>query len=159
MREMSRADRRTYLILNYMSLAAVVLLVDMRGVLGWGTLPIATAACAALVLGLTTFIRVFWQTGLWRTTHAGFKGLDERQVQVVYGSLMSSYSIFAVVCLVILYANALIARGHIPIVLAGAVLYFAHTLPAAVVASRWPPLRTQAAIFSAAFSWMQGSAV
>lgn len=134
MHEMSKSDRRTSVIMNYASVAAIAIVVDMRDALGWGAVPVMLSACGALALGLITFIRVFWRTRLWKITHAGFKGLDERQVQVVYGALRNSYSIFAIVCLVILYVNAVIEKGHIPILLAGAVLYSAHTLPAAVVA-------------------------
>lgn len=134
MHEMSRSDRRTSVILNYLSVAVIAIVIDMREALGWGAVPVILAACGALILGLVTFMRVFWRTRLWKITHAGFKGLDERQVQVVYGALRNSYWIFAVVCLVILYLNALLEKGHIPVLVAGAVLYSAHTLPAAVVA-------------------------
>jgi hypothetical protein len=134
MREMSRPQRRANVIVNYLSVALLAFVVDMRGLLGWGSMPVLIVACAAVVLGLATFIRGFWRTRLWSMTHTGFKGLDERQVQIVYESLRVSYSLFAIVCLMILYANALVERGHIPILLAGAVLYLAHTLPAAVVA-------------------------
>jgi hypothetical protein len=133
-REISRTERRAGVILNYLGVGLIALVVDMRGSLGWGTTPVIIVVCAATVLGLVTFIRVFWRTHLWKMTHAGFTHLDERQVQVVYESLRNSYSIFAIVCLAILYINAVIAKGHIPILVAAAVLYVAHTLPAAVVA-------------------------
>ena len=134
MGEMSKSDRRTSVILNYLSAVVIAAVVDMRGTLGWGALPVILAACGALALGLATFIRVFWRTRLWKITHAGFRGLDERQVQVVYGALRNSYSIFAIVCLVILYVNSVLETGHIPILVAALVLYLAHTLPAAVLA-------------------------
>jgi hypothetical protein len=134
MREMSRSQRRASIVVNYLSVALLAFVVDMRGLLGWGSLPVLIVACGAVALGLATFIRGFWHTGLWSMTHAGFARLDERQVQIVYESLRVSYSVFAIICLAILYANALIERGHIPIVIAAAVLYLAHTLPAAVVA-------------------------
>jgi hypothetical protein len=134
MGEMSKSDRRTSVVLNYASMAVIAMVVDMRGVLGWGPVPIIIVGCGALALGLATFIRVFWRTRLWKITHTGFKGLDERQVQVVYGALRNSYSIFAIVCLVILYVNAVLETVHIPILVAASVLYLAHTLPAAVVA-------------------------
>ena len=134
MREMSVSDRRSSVILNYLSVAAMAIVVDMRDVLGWGAAPVIITTCGTAILGLVTFMRVFWRTRLWSITHAGFKGLDERQVQVVYGALRNSYWIFAVVCLVILYANAVIEKGHIPVLVAASVLYLAHTLPAAVVA-------------------------
>jgi len=134
MREMSVSDRRTSVILNYLSVAVLAIVVDMREALGWGIVPVIVTACGALILGLVTFIRSFWRTRLWKITHAGFTGLDEREVQVVYGALRNSYWIFAIVCLVILYANAVMEKGHIPVLVAAAVLYLAHTLPAAVVA-------------------------
>jgi hypothetical protein len=134
MRGISRFDRRVSLVLNYLSVAVIATVIDMRGALGWGTSSVGLIAIGALALGVATFVRVFWHTKLWRITHAGFRSLDERQVQVVYGALRSSYWIFAIACVVILYANALIERGHIPILVAAAVLYLAHTLPAAVVA-------------------------
>lgn len=134
MQEMTRSDRRTSVFLNYLSIAVIAAVIDMREALGLGGVPVVVIACGALALALFTFIRVFWRTHLWSITHKGFKGLDERQVQIVYEALRSSYWIFAVVCLVILYANAIVAKGHIPIVVAGSVLYSAHTLPAAVVA-------------------------
>jgi hypothetical protein len=131
---MSRSDRRTGVIINYICLAAIVMVVDMRDVLGWGTLPTVITLCAATALGLVTFTRVFWRTRLWKITHAGFAMLDERQVQVVYDSLRISYWMFTIVCLVILYVNSVAERGHIPVLVAGSVLYLAHTLPGAVVA-------------------------
>jgi hypothetical protein len=134
MREMSVSDRRTGVILNYLSVAVLAIVVDMREVLGWGLTPVIVAACGAVILGLVTFIRTFWRTRLWKITHAGFAGLDEREIQVVYGALRNSYWIFAIVCLLILYSNAVMEKGHIPVLVAASLLYLAHTLPAAVVA-------------------------
>jgi hypothetical protein len=121
-------------ILNYLSVVVLAIVVDMRASLGWGNVPVLLTALGALVLGCISFVRVFWRTGLWKFTHSGFKRLDERQVQVVYEALRNSYWIFAVICLGILYVNAVLERGHIPVVVAGSILYLAHTLPAAVVA-------------------------
>ena len=134
MREMSKSDRRTSVILNYLSVAAIAIVVDMRDVLGWGAVPVLLVACVALALGLVTFMRVFWRTRLWKITHSGFKRLDERQIQVVYGAIRNSYWVFTIVCLAILYANAVAEKGNIPVLVAGSMLYLAHTLPAAVVA-------------------------
>jgi hypothetical protein len=112
-------------------LAAVT---DIHAASGWGPVPVMLAVLAALGLGFLTFIRVYWRTRLWKLTHAGFKSLDERQVQIVYDALRVSYWIFAIVCVVTLYVNAVLEQGHIPVVVAAAVLYLAHTLPAAVLA-------------------------
>jgi hypothetical protein len=134
MHGISTADRRLSVLLNYLSIVTLVFAIDMRHALGWGTVPALVAACGAVALGIVTFLRVFWRTRLWNITHAGFKRLDERQVQIVYGALRNSYWIFAVVCLVILYANSVLERGHIPVLVAASILYLAHTLPAAIVA-------------------------
>jgi hypothetical protein len=121
-------------ILNYLSVAVVALAVDVGRFFGWSTLPVILILSGAVVLGIITFMRVFWRTRLWKVTHAGFGALDERQIQVVYESLRTSYWIFTVVCVVILYVNSVMEKGHVSVLVAGSVLYLAHTLPAAVVA-------------------------
>ena len=59
--------------------------------------------------------------------------LDEREIQVVLKSLRISYSIFTIFCLIIIYGFALIASDPVDVLIAGTLLYMAHTLPAAVV--------------------------
>lgn len=133
-RQMSKTDRCIGVIVNYLCVAAIALLVQTGDVVTWSIPLRLVGILAALVVGLITFIRVYWRTGLWKLAHASFKKLDERQVQVMYDSLSHSYAVFTIVCLVIVYLNALVERGPVPIVVAGSLLYLAHTLPAAVVA-------------------------
>jgi hypothetical protein len=133
-REISKSERRLLVSVNYLSILVIVLIAHAGGEYGWSSRLRIIAMLASAGVLLATFIAVFWRTRLWQTTHASFDRLDERQVQVMYDSLRSSYSIFVILCLVILYLNSVAGEGSIPILVAGAMLYLGHTLPAAVVA-------------------------
>ena len=65
--------------------------------------------------------------------HTSLKNLDEREMQVVLNALRYAYSIFAIICLIIIYAFAIAEYQPIDVLLAGGLLYLAHTLPAAIV--------------------------
>jgi len=133
-REISKTNRRLLVIVNYVSLISVAFLVHAGRMYDWDTrvrLAGILASCGVLLL---TFTLVFWRTGLWQMAHASFEKLDERQVHVMYESLRHSYVIFTLLCVVLLYANAVAERGHIPILIAAGILYLAHTLPAAAAA-------------------------
>jgi hypothetical protein len=133
-RQISKTDRRMAVIVNYVCVAAIGFVVHMGNMMAWSLTVRLVGIVACLVVGLFTFIRVYWRTGLWKLAHASYQKLDERQVKVMYDSLSHSYGVFTIVCLVIVYLNAVIERGPVPIVIAGSILYLAHTLPAAVVA-------------------------
>jgi hypothetical protein len=133
-REMSRSERRAGVVVNYFSVTAIAFLVHVGAVYGWDARLRLAGIFAALGLGIATFIRVYWMTRLWQLVHSSFVKLDERQVQVVYESLRYSYMIFTILCLVVVYINSVVERGHVPILVAAGILYLAHTLPAAVLA-------------------------
>jgi hypothetical protein len=124
------------LAVNYLCVAAIAFLVHVGALCGWDIRLRLTGIAVSAVLGLVTFYRVFWRTRLWQLAHASFARLDERQVQVMYESLRRSYWMFTILCLVVVYVNAVAERGHVPILVAGCILYLAHTLPAAVLAWR-----------------------
>lgn len=65
--------------------------------------------------------------------HTSSKNLDEREMQVVLNALRYSYSIFTIVCLLIIYVFAIVEYQPIDVLLAGGLLYLAHSLPAAIV--------------------------
>ncbi len=65
--------------------------------------------------------------------HTSSKNLDEREMQVVLNALRYAYSIFAIICLIIIYAFAIAEYQPIDVLLAGGLLYLAHTLPAGIV--------------------------
>ena len=135
-REIPKTQRRLLVTVNYVSLAAVVLLVHAGRARGWNSALILGGVLPTAAVLVATFVGVFLRTGLWRLAHASFEAIDERQAQVMYESVRLSYTVFAIVCVVVLFINAVAERGHIPILVAGALLYLAHTLPAAAVAWR-----------------------
>jgi hypothetical protein len=130
----SRSHRRVYVVSNYLCVAIVAALVDIGRAAGLDMLLLLAAVGVTLTVGIVTFINVYWKTHLWQLSHASFDRLDERQVQIFYESLRHSYSVLAVICLIILYANAVAGKGPIPILIAAGILYLAHTLPAAILA-------------------------
>ena len=83
-----------------------------------------------------SFSKVFGRTGFWKLTHPYKRELDERELQLVYKATSLSYGVFVIVTLIIIYAYALFLKGPIDVLLAAALLYFAHTLPAAIIACK-----------------------
>ena len=133
-REISKTVRRSLVVFNYLSLAVIVILVHLGSAYGWDLRLILAGVLAGLAVLLATFLGVFWRTGLWHLAHATFENLDERQAHVMYESLRRSYSVFAVLCLIVLVVNSVAEMGNVPILVAVGLLYLAHTLPAAAVA-------------------------
>ena len=133
-REVSKTQRRLLVAVNYLSLAVIVFLVHVGRARGWDARMVLAGLLPTLAVLVATFVGVFWRTGLWQLAHASFDKIDERQVQVMYESIRRSYTVFAVLCVVVLFVNAVAEQGHIPILIAAGLLYLAHTLPAAAVA-------------------------
>ncbi len=86
-----------------------------------------------IAIFLFSFLKAFVKTKFWSMVHSSSKNLDEREMQVVLSALKYAYSIFTIICLVIIYGFATIGFHPIDVVLAGGLLYLAHTLPAAIV--------------------------
>ena len=87
-----------------------------------------------LTLIVLSFRRAFVKTDIWKITHASSRKLDEREAQVVYRATNLSYSLFAILTLVVIYLFILSGFGQIDAVLAICILYIAHILPASVIA-------------------------
>lgn len=132
--EIPKSERRAGVVVNYLCVVAIVFLVHVGDILDWDVRLRLIGIAGTSALGIVTFVRIYWRTRLWQLAHASFAKLDERQIQVMYESLRRSYQIFALLCLVVVYVNAVAERGHVPILVAGSILYGAHTLPAAVLA-------------------------
>jgi len=133
----SQAARRTLVLVNYGSLLLFLVAwyatLQLHGMLIWLplVLPLFLIACIA------TFIPLYMKTGLWRLSHSKEETLDERQLQITHDALRSAYSIFSVICLLIILAVATLGGAAyflIDVVLACSLIYFAHTLPASVLA-------------------------
>ncbi|NQV18553.1 MAG: hypothetical protein HQ534_08425 [Armatimonadetes bacterium] len=73
-------------------------------------------------------------SNLWKLTHTDYKKLDERERQLVFKATTYSYSIFTIICLVIIYIFNLVGLAIIDVVMAACLLYIAHILPASIIA-------------------------
>jgi len=128
----SRKQNRVWITLNYLSLFAVLTFFYTGKNFQWPIIFIIIEIGSITIL-LFSFFKAFIKTKFWRMVHTKSKNLDEREKNVVLNSLKYAYSIFTIICLIIIYAFAVAEFHPIDVVLAGALLYFAHTLPAAIV--------------------------
>lgn len=131
--EMSKRHRRIAIITNYLSVTAIVLVIEVGKPAGLNVGLIAAGALTAIAIGLFSFAMVYWRTRLWHLVHARFENLDERQVQSIYAALRHSYYIFAIACLVIIYFNIIVEGGNISALVAAGLIYLSHVLPASIV--------------------------
>jgi len=122
-------------VVNYSSLVLALVIVVAGPRIGW-SLWLDGAVAALLLVALVSFAVIHLRTGLWRLVHTRVEELDERQVQVTHEALRYSYSIFSILTLLLLLAGVLLETsiGSMGAVLLAALIYVAHTLPAAVLA-------------------------
>ena len=131
-KSMSMQTRRFWIIINYLSIIFLLSFFYTGKYFNW-TVLVLIGEAASLLLFIVSFIKGFINTKLWRMSHTSSKNLDERQLQVLLNSLKYSYSIFTIITLIIIYGFAVAELGPIDVVLAGCLLYMAHTLPAAII--------------------------
>ena len=128
----SSKQNRVWIALNYLSLIAGMLLFYTVKIYH---LPLSFLLfeIGILAIFLFSFLKAFIKTKFWKMVHTSSKNLDEREMQIVLNALRYAYSIFAIICLIIIYAFAIAEYQPIDVILAGGLLYLAHTLPAAIV--------------------------
>ena len=128
----SITQNRVWIILNYLSLVAGMLLFYAVKIYH---LPLSFSMFEIGIFAIFLFslFKAFIQTKFWKIVHTSSKKLDEREFQVVLNALRYAYGIFVIICLVIIYAFAVAEYHPIDVVLAGGLLYLAHTLPAAII--------------------------
>ncbi len=134
----SRSQRRSWVIVNYCSLFLLLIF--------WNALPRLEVDDLFRLLSLVLFISmvaisfviVQVRTGLWKLVHSRPDSMDERELQNVFVALRYAYGIFAVICLAVLFAQVLFLDFtdlvFIDVLLASSLLYFAHSLPASILA-------------------------
>ncbi len=88
---------------------------------------------AALILILISFIFTYWKTRLWHFVHKPIRKLDERELQITGNLLRVAYAIFTVIALSVLLLSSLLEM-QVSIITVAALIYFAHILPATVIA-------------------------
>lgn len=134
-RNLSRKKRRIGVVLNIAALLIAVILFElMRFNAGIGTTAGVISIGLFLLLVIGTFMAVFGATGIWKLSHQKMKSLDERQIQVVLNATRISYSVFVILVLILIYGYAIMEKGPIDVVIAVALLYLAHLLPASILA-------------------------
>lgn len=124
--------RRFWVVVNYLVL--LIYLVMFHYWEGMRSEYVIFGVTAAmLIILVVSFIQVHVKTRMWILTHSKTEKLDEREIQLTYGSLRYSYSILAVVCLSLMYVNGIVDKGGFSALVVGSLVYFAHTLPASVI--------------------------
>ncbi len=122
---------RLWVLINYTALVCLLILFYAGKLTGWPVSLIVLEAVSILVF-LYSFSRGFLQTGYWKLVHTSQAQLDEREVQLVLQAVRYAYAAFTIIALVLIYAFALAKFHPIDVLLAGGLLYLAHTLPAAI---------------------------
>ncbi len=128
----SKNQNRIWILLNFISLIAGISLFYMVKIYHW-PLSYLLLEIVILAIFLISLNKAFIVTKFWKIVHTSSKNLDERELQLVLNALRYAYGIFTVICLVIIYAFAIADYQPIDVILAGGLLYLAHTLPAAIV--------------------------
>ena len=128
----SRNQNRAWILLNYLSLIGGVSLFYTVKIYHW-PLSFLLFEIGIITILLFSFFKAFIITKFWKIVHTSSKNLDEREMQVVLNAVRYAYSIFAIICLILIYAFAIAEKQAIDVLLAGGLLYLAHTLPAAIV--------------------------
>ena len=133
----SQSKRRALVVLNYFVLFALIAVIYTGEMYGESTFIIVAAICLTL-LTVLSFVFLHARTRLWWLTHTKVENLDERQQGITHESLRTSYGIFTVLSLALLFVIALAAQDYDPnlIVAFAALHYLAHTLPGSILAWR-----------------------
>ena len=135
-KKLSILNRKSGVVINYLSLFWFVLLFySGEHITGWSGL-IITSTLISLLITIFTFVTVHVKSGLWKLIHSKIEKLDEREIYVTHESLRYSYAIISVFLLIVIFAMALTSMGKEALgpVLPTSLIYFAHTLPSAVIA-------------------------
>ncbi len=128
-----QSKRRKALVINYLSFVLILCIFYLvrLGILAKLFLIAVIIPLAGLI---SSFAFAFGKSKLWKLTHSSFHELDERETELVFRATTISYSVFTVICLILIYTYSLIGLGSIDVVLAAFLLYLAHSLPAAIIA-------------------------
>ncbi len=128
-------NRRTGVLINYFALIMALIFFELTkygiGLSHWAGFTLVGFFLFILIL---SFVFVYVKSGLWRLTHKKTKNLDEREIQVVTHAIRISYSIFAIVVIILVYLFAILGIGTIDVVIAASLLYLAHIIPASILA-------------------------
>jgi hypothetical protein len=128
----SKKHRRLWVTLNYAALVGFVIiwffiLAGHKNVLSY------SFGAISLIVVLISFYFAYLKTRIWNLVHTSVLKLDEREISVIYYALRYAYSIFAILCLIIMIAISL-SKKPIDIMTVAVLIYLAHILPASIIA-------------------------
>lgn len=140
----SKTQRRTWIIINYLCLILIIFLFYSGKYAGWNIILII-AEIAVIAVLIFSFIYIYIRTRLWKFIHTNVKKLDEREIQVTHESLRRSYSILSVISLSYILLLTLSSeftihtlrpggKASLGMIILCALIYLAHTLPASIIA-------------------------
>ena len=118
-------------IINLSCLLIIVLFFELVKHKNWDPNIIVYETIPLLIL-IVSFIKYFWNTGLWSFTHRSLDKLDEKETRSITKALRISYAIFTVFILLTLMVYVLF-NFTINMVLIVAFIYLAHILPAYIL--------------------------
>lgn len=87
----------------------------------------------ALSIVIWGFLVIYLKTGIWRYTHLAIKRLSEDEKREMNSVIRKAYTIISIVIVLLLFTLA-VFELKITAVVAVALLYLAHILPASIVA-------------------------
>lgn len=130
-KSISRKKRRKMIIINYLSLIIFLVIYYLGKYFNWPK-PLVVGEIISIIILISSFYLGFIRTKLWKFVHVSENKLDERQILINLKALKYSYSIFVIICLLIIYSFAIADQGPLDVLIAFCLLYLAHTLPAAI---------------------------
>ena len=128
----SKKRIRTGVVINYFGLAGSVAIWEFCSNSYWNNTMII-AGIVSFILLLSSLIPTYFTTRIWQFNHMPVSKLDERELQISSHALRYAYSIFTIIALVTFYLYSL-AELQVSVILAASMLYFAHILPASIIA-------------------------
>ncbi len=129
---MSKQKSQIGVILNYLALILFLILFQVGKSIGWN-IKIVVGEIAILLLIIFVFIKLYYKNNLWNLVHSSYEKLNEKEADIINISLRNSYKLFSIISLVILFLYALVEK-KIGMELVVGLIYFAHTLPASIIA-------------------------
>ena len=124
--------RRAGVLINLLSLILFCYLFEVSLDYSITTVIIVAKILLLIVLALSFWL-TYVRTGIWKQVHLPKHKLDEREVLVIYDALRWSYSIFSIFVLCLIYIFLFLGR-NIGAVTAAGLIYFAHIIPASILA-------------------------
>lgn len=126
-------NRKINILLNYLFL--ILILVSIEYIVDSGiTLWLAIMILTIIVLFIISFIRCYGKTGVWKIVHKSSEQLDEREYAIILKAVKTSYAIFTITILIIIYIQFLFNYVIFNALNGAALIYIAHILPCSIVA-------------------------